>query len=64
MKDISKLIVNSWLIIAIATLVYAIIVISMEGWEKGSPNLFIPFIATSWYLFRRGMYKRMTKNGQ
>lgn len=64
MNNLSKVIVNAWLIIAIGTLVYALVMIYLEGWDKGASNLFIPFIATSWYLFRRGMYKRITKNGQ
>lgn len=64
MNKLNKISLYLWFIISVATLGYALVIIGVDGWEKGSPNLFLPLIAISWFLFKLGMYKRMMKNGQ
>lgn len=64
MEKITKFFIHFWLAVTIASLVYALYMIYSHGWEEGARNLFIPFIAFFWYLFRRSMHKRMQRNLQ
>jgi hypothetical protein len=61
MYQINKFFVHFWLAISIATLIYAFYEVYTLGWEKGSPNFFIPVIAFFWWLFRRAVTKRMER---
>lgn len=62
MNKFNKVVLILWAIIVVATFVYALYLISVEGWDKAGVNLFIPGIALMWFLFRLGMYRRMIKN--
>lgn len=57
----TPLIIHFWLAVSIATLIYAVYRIWINGWDLESDNLLIPLIAFSWYLFRRAMYRRMKR---
>jgi hypothetical protein len=50
------------LAVAIATTIYAVFRIYLNGFEKESNNLVIPVIAFVWYYFRKKMYERMKRN--
>ena len=62
MNNLNKIVLIAWAIVVVASLGYAVSVISMDGWDKGANNLFIPGIALMWFLFRFGMYRRMNNN--
>jgi hypothetical protein len=62
MNNLNKIVLIAWAIVVVASLGYALYMISMEGWAEGANNLFIPGIALMWFLFRLGMYRRMNKN--
>ncbi|MCC6600781.1 MAG: hypothetical protein IT223_08915 [Crocinitomicaceae bacterium] len=64
MEKITNFFIHFWLAVTVASLIYALYMIYLQGWEEGYRNLFIPFIAFFWYLFRRNMHKRMQKNLQ
>ncbi|HEY8403834.1 MAG TPA: hypothetical protein VIK71_04420 [Flavobacteriales bacterium] len=57
-----RLIENFWLVFAIISFVYACYVCFNMGFEDGYRHFFVPAIAFMWWLFRRGMRKRMEKN--
>jgi hypothetical protein len=60
MQKVSRFFVHFWLAISIASFIYALYRIYLDGWDRGMNNLFIPGIAFVWYLFRRAMDKRMS----
>ncbi len=62
MNNLNKIVLIAWAIVVVASLGYAVYMISMAGWDKGANNLFIPGIALMWFLFRFGMYRRMNNN--
>jgi hypothetical protein len=62
MNNLNRIVLIAWAIVVVASLGYALYMISLQGWDKGSENLFIPGIALMWFLFRFGMYRRMNKN--
>ena len=62
MNNLNKIVLIAWAIVVVASLGYAVYMISMDGWDKGANNLFIPGIALMWFLFRFGMYRRMNKD--
>ena len=62
MNNLNKIVLIAWAIVVVASLGYAVYMISMEGWDKSANNLFIPGIALMWFFFRFGMYRRMNKN--
>ena len=62
MNKLNKLVLILWSIVVVASFGYSIYMISVQGWDRGAENLFIPGIALMWLLFRLGMYRRMNKN--
>jgi len=62
MDKFTRLLIHFWLAVAIATTIYAVFRISLNGCEKESNNLVIPVIAFVWYYFRKKMYERMKRN--
>lgn len=62
MNKINKLVLILWSIVVVASFGYSLYMISVQGWDRGAENLFIPGIALMWLLFRLGMYRRMNKN--
>ncbi len=61
MEKTHKFFVHFWLAVSIASLIYAIFRIAVNGWDAERTNLFIPVVAFCWYLFRRAMYRRLKK---
>ena len=59
MEKLNKGMEHFWLAVVIASAAYAGYMFYAEGWTKGKMNLFIPAVALCWFLFRRGMRKRM-----
>ncbi len=62
MIKFNKFIEQFWLVFAIISLIYAIYVSINNGMANSYNHYFIPGIALMWWLFRRGMRKRMEKN--
>jgi hypothetical protein len=62
MNNLNKIVLIAWAIVVVASLGYALYLISIQGWDNAGVNLFIPGIALMWFLFRFGMYRRMNKN--
>ncbi len=62
MVKFNKFIENFWLVFAIISFLYACYMCFSIGFSVGYNNFFIPAIALMWWLFRRGMRKRMEKN--
>ena len=62
MDKFTRLLIHFWLAVAIATTIYAVFRIYLNGFEKESNNLVIPVIAFIWYYFRKKMYERMKRN--
>jgi hypothetical protein len=62
MNNLNKIVLIAWAIVVVASFGYAMYMISLQGWDKGAENLFIPGIALMWFLFRFGMYRRMNKD--
>ena len=64
MMKLAKMFEQFWLVFTIASFLYACYAVYLEGWERGRVNFLIPVIAFFWWLFRRGMRKRMERNQQ
>jgi len=62
MVKLNKFFEQFWLVFAIISLLYAFYVCFDIGFSAGYNHFFIPGIAFMWWLFRRGMRKRMEKN--
>lgn len=62
MIKLNRFFENFWLVFAIISFLYACYVCINQGMQIGSRHFFIPAIAFVWWLFRRGMRKRMEKN--
>jgi hypothetical protein len=64
MLKLTKIFEQFWLIFTIASFLYACYAVYADGWERGARNFIIPVIAFFWWLFRRGMRRRMERNQQ
>lgn len=61
MTQFNKYLERLWLIIAIASAVFAAYQVTTLGWDEGSSFLIIPVIAGAWYGARRYMRIRMER---
>ncbi len=59
MEKMSRFLIHFWLAVGIATLIYAIYRMALNGWEKEAENLVIPAISFVMWFFRRKLYQRM-----
>lgn len=62
MTKFNKYIEQFWLVFAIISLVFAIYKAFNNGLSVSYNHFFIPAIAFMWWLFRRGMRKRLERN--
>ncbi|MEZ4800489.1 MAG: hypothetical protein R2809_12115 [Flavobacteriales bacterium] len=61
MEKTTRFLIHFWLAVSIASAIFAGYMIAVHGWEVGSSYLFVPVIAFIWYLFRKMMHNRLTK---
>jgi len=62
MYKLTKIFEQFWLVFSIASALVAFYMIVRDGWVEGVRYFIVPVIAFFWYLFRRGMRKRMERN--
>lgn len=62
MYKLNKIFEQFWLVFSIASALFAIYMLISKGSEEGLRYFIVPVIAFFWYMFRRGMRKRMERN--
>ncbi len=62
MYKLTKIFEQFWLVFTIASALFACYMLYRDGWDEGARYFVVPVIAFFWYLFRRGMRKRMERN--
>ncbi len=62
MYKLTKIFEQFWLVFSIASALFAVYMVVKAGTEEGMRYFIVPVIAFFWYLFRRGMRKRMERN--